>query len=285
MKLLTLVTEQKVPFVQQGTVDLTVSAVSMTCERWRDVDFSSPYLTTDQQVLLRADSSVTSLAGLAHRKVCVTTGSTTLVTLREKYPDIIEVVKPARTDCLVALQDGEVEGIASHTTILYGLNQQDQNNTKFLNESISKPNYGIAVAKTADHEFARFVNGVLEQIRDNGELERLYKRLDPRRAPPRCLPRPRTGTDMNLDEIDDTLRRLQVLRRRHRHQPARARPRPEPQAARPQRSRARPRSSGRTRHERSPTSGNGSPASLMCSNGRRRSAEPAGASPPTVTAS
>ena len=31
------------------------------------------------------------------------------------------------------------------------------------------------MAKTDDHEFARFVNGVLEQMRDNGELERLYK--------------------------------------------------------------------------------------------------------------
>ena len=120
--------------------------------------------------------SAMSFADLSHRKVCVTTGSTTLAKLKEKYPDIVEVVKPARTDCLVALQDGEVEGIASHATILYGLNQQDRNNTKFLNESISTQNYGIAVAKTADHEFARFVNGVLEQMRDNGELERLYNR-------------------------------------------------------------------------------------------------------------
>ena len=136
VKLVTVVTEQKVPFVQQGKVDLTVSAVSMNCERWEDVDFSSPYLTTDQRVLLRADSPVTSLADLSDRKVCVTTGSTTLVTLKEKYPDIVEVVKPARTDCLVALQDGEVEGIASHATILYGLNQQDKNNTRFLDEPI-----------------------------------------------------------------------------------------------------------------------------------------------------
>jgi polar amino acid transport system substrate-binding protein len=174
VKLVTVVTEQKVPFVQQGRVDLTVSAVSMNCARWEDVDFSSPYLTTDQRVLLRAGSSVTSLDDLAHKKVCVTTGSTTLVTLKDKYPDIVEVVKPARTDCLVALQDGKVEGIASHATILSGLHQQDEDNTKFLNEPINKPNYGIAVAKTADHEFARFVNGVLEQMRDNGELERLY---------------------------------------------------------------------------------------------------------------
>jgi polar amino acid transport system substrate-binding protein len=174
VKLVTVVTEQKVPFVQQGKVDLTVSAVSMNCERWEDVDFSSPYLTTDQRVLLRADSPVTTLAELARRKVCVTTGSTTLVTLREKYPDIVEVVKPARTDCLVALQDGEVEGIASHATILYGLYEQDKNNTKFLDEPISRPNYGIAVAKSGEHEFARFVNGVLEQMRANGELERLF---------------------------------------------------------------------------------------------------------------
>ena len=131
----------------------------MNCERWEDVDFSSPYLTTDQRVLLRAAPPLRR-SPTSHRKVCVTTGSTTLTKLKEKYPDIVEVVKPARTDCLVALQDGEVEEIQSHTTILYGLNQQDRNNTKFLNTSISTQNYGIAVAKTADHQLARFVNGV-----------------------------------------------------------------------------------------------------------------------------
>ena len=167
-------TDEKVSFVERGKVDLTVSAVSMNCDRWEQVDFSSPYLTTDQRVLLRADSKVGELQDLAHKKVCVTKGSTTIAKLKIKVPDVVEVALPARTDCLVALQDGRVEGIASHTTILYGLHEQDENHTRILDESFDTPYYGIAVAKTGDHEFARFLNGVLEQMRENGELERLY---------------------------------------------------------------------------------------------------------------
>ena len=62
---------------------------------------------------------------------------------------MVEVALPARTDCLVALQDGRVEGIASHATILYGLHEQDENHTRILDESFDTPYYGIAVARPA----------------------------------------------------------------------------------------------------------------------------------------
>ena len=42
VKLVRTVTDEKVSFVERGKVDLTVSAVSMNCERWEQVDFSSP---------------------------------------------------------------------------------------------------------------------------------------------------------------------------------------------------------------------------------------------------
>jgi polar amino acid transport system substrate-binding protein len=172
--LVTVVTEQKVPFVKQGHVDLTVSAVSMTCERWQQVDFSDPYLLTDQRVLVRGDSPVRTLEDLAHRKVCVTKGSTTFEKLKDRVPGVVRVVLPARTDCLVALQDGSVDGIASHATILYGLHYQDQKNTRFVDGSFSNQAYGIAVARSDDHGFARFVNAVLERLRANGTLQGLY---------------------------------------------------------------------------------------------------------------
>jgi polar amino acid transport system substrate-binding protein len=169
-----VVTEEKVPFVEQRTVDMTISAVSMNCERWERVDFSQPYLLTDQRVLVRSESPVQSLADLADRKVCVTAGGTTFDKLKDKVPTAVKVEKPARTDCLLALQDGDVEAIASHATILYGLQAQDRDNTRIVAEPFSQQSYGVAVAKSKDHSRARFVNRVLEAMRADGSMGRLY---------------------------------------------------------------------------------------------------------------
>jgi polar amino acid transport system substrate-binding protein len=176
VELVTVVTEQKVPYVEDRNVDMTVSAVSMTCDRWTHVDFSSPYLLTDQRVLVRNDSPVQHLGDLAHRKVCVTKGSTTFTNLRMSVPAAIEVELPARTDCLVALQDGTVDAIASHATILYGLNHQDQHHTKIVDDAFSNQSYAIALPKSNNHEIARFVNGVLEQLGSHHTIDGLYNK-------------------------------------------------------------------------------------------------------------
>src|SRR5262249_1242153 len=47
-----IVTAQKVPFAQHGDVDLTVSAVSISCERWRKVAFSTEYFTAAHRLLV-----------------------------------------------------------------------------------------------------------------------------------------------------------------------------------------------------------------------------------------
>jgi polar amino acid transport system substrate-binding protein len=77
-QLKTLVTAQKVPFVEDGTVDLTVSAVSMTCARLGHAYFSTEYYRAEHKLLVRSDSRINDIGDLAGRKVCVTAGSSSV---------------------------------------------------------------------------------------------------------------------------------------------------------------------------------------------------------------
>lgn len=163
VKLVTVVTAQKVPLVKDHTVDATISGVSMTCGRWQDVAFSTEYFTAFHKLLVRTDSPITGIQDLAGRKVCVTTGSSSVGILTSAAPKAIQVPKEARSDCLLALQEGQVEAYFSHDAILYGMQLQDPN-TKILPDAVSAQHYGIAIAK--DHEdLVRFVNALLEQMR------------------------------------------------------------------------------------------------------------------------
>ena len=172
---ISVVTDDKVKAVEQGKVDLTASVVSITCARWLQVAFSSEYYSTAQRVLVNADSDLQHLADLDHRKVCVTKGSTTIAEIRRTVPGAVPYPVDARTDCLVALQEGRVDAIATHESIIRGLEYQDPKTTRMLPEAFGDQHYGIAIGK--DHiDLVRFVNGVLERMRQDGTLTSLYAR-------------------------------------------------------------------------------------------------------------
>ena len=82
------------------------------------------------------------------------------------------------------LQQGQVDAISTDDAVLKGLAKQDPT-VDVVGDSIAKEPYGIGVNK--DHpDLVRFVNGVLEKIRDDGTWQRLY---DDRLQDPRTVPR------------------------------------------------------------------------------------------------
>ena len=59
----TVVTEEKVDVVAEGHVDLTIDAVSISCDRSMQVDFTTPYYETNQRILVPAGSHLDDLDG------------------------------------------------------------------------------------------------------------------------------------------------------------------------------------------------------------------------------
>jgi polar amino acid transport system substrate-binding protein len=165
-------TAQRIPAVQAGTVDIVADAVTMTCARREQVDFSSVYFDAGQRLLVPLQSPVRAVGDLAGKRVCATIGSTSLANVEHLAPRAIPVPVAQRTDCLVALQQGQADAITSDDSILLGFKAQDPY-TQLVGPRISDQPYGMAISKTHP-EFVRFVNAVLDRLRADGSWRAIY---------------------------------------------------------------------------------------------------------------
>jgi polar amino acid transport system substrate-binding protein len=170
-----LTTAERRSAVQDRAVDIVADAYTINCYRATQVDFSSVYLDAAARVLVPSGSSVRSLADLRGKRVCATRTSTSLALLARfsVIPDAVD----QRTDCLVALQRGEVDAITSDDAILEGFQAQDPY-TRLIGSAIEPEPYGMAISKRHP-DLVRFVNGVLAKMRADGTWKRLYRKWLP----------------------------------------------------------------------------------------------------------
>ena len=177
---------QRESALKSGQVDLIVRTFSITCARKENVDFSTVYLYAKQRILVPKKSRIDSAASLSGKRVCAVTGTTSLIRLYElkPKPNLVEV--PSWTDCLVMLQQAQVDAISTDDVVLLGLAKQDPS-LRVVGDSLGIEPYGVGVAKGKE-DLVRFVNGVLAQMRADGTWERLYSTwyssLGPSPGPP-----------------------------------------------------------------------------------------------------
>jgi polar amino acid transport system substrate-binding protein len=172
LRLKALTVTQRLPSVQKGSVDIVIDAVTITCSRRQDVDFSTVYYDARQRVLVPTSSKARGLQDLGGKRVCASAGSTPISVIKEQPSHPIAVGLPQAIDCLVYLQQGRVDAISTDDSILLGFKTQDPY-TKLVGPSLAKVPYGMAISK-AHPEFVRFVNGVLAKVRADGTWRRLY---------------------------------------------------------------------------------------------------------------
>jgi polar amino acid transport system substrate-binding protein len=167
-----ITTAERIPAVRDASVDVVADAVTITCARRAQVDFSTVYYDAGQKILVPANSRAQTVADLGGRPVCATIGSTSLDRLEQLKPEPKPVKVAQRTDCLVAMQQGLVDAVTSDDSILLGFRAQDPN-TKIVGPRFADEPYGMAISR-AHPDFVRFVNGVLAQMRSDGSWRGLY---------------------------------------------------------------------------------------------------------------
>src|SRR5262249_40037893 len=67
IQLVAITPAQRIPYVSTGKVDLVVDTMTMNCDRWRQVSFSSQYYAAGQKVLVPASSTAKSIDDLGGR--------------------------------------------------------------------------------------------------------------------------------------------------------------------------------------------------------------------------
>ncbi|SDS86934.1 amino acid ABC transporter substrate-binding protein, PAAT family [Friedmanniella luteola] len=181
----------RIPLLESGAVDLVARNMTITCDRWTQIAFSTEYYRSGQKVLVRRGSKATSLAQLAGTKVCAPRGTSSLTTLRAKAPEAVAVESDSHTGCLVLFQQGEVDAITGDDTVLAGLAAQDPYAVVPAQKAATAEPYGLGM-NADDVDLVRFVNARLAQMRGNGEWKAIYDRwlaepLGPAPAPPKAV--------------------------------------------------------------------------------------------------
>lgn len=164
---------QRIPALLDGSADIVADVMTVNCERWQQIDFSSQYFDAGQKVLVATDSPVASIADLNGKKMCVAEGSTNFDNMKN-YPEVIPVPVESISDCMVLFQQGEVDAVTGDDTVLAGFVAQDPF-AKVVGPPITSEPYGLGIAKVHP-EFVRFVNGVLEGVRSDGTWREWYTR-------------------------------------------------------------------------------------------------------------
>ncbi len=182
---------QRIPALQQGEVDLVARNMTITCDRWTQIAFSSEYYRSGQKILVRKGSKATSLADLKGQRVCAPNGTSSMDNLIKLAPQAIPVGSDSHTGCLVLFQQSEVAAITGDDTVLAGLAAQDPYAFVPEQKAFTAEPYGLGIpAKNVD--LVRFVNAKLADMRSDGEWKAIYNRwladsLGPAPDPPSAV--------------------------------------------------------------------------------------------------
>lgn len=169
-----LTSAERLAALEDSSVDIVVKTMTITCARKKDVSFSTVYFQAQHRVLAVTGSGIDGIDDLAGKRVCVVEGTTSLRRVQKLQPAADITTVPMWSDCLVVLQQRQVDAISTDDAILAGLAAQDPY-LEIVGASLSPEPYGVGIKKESE-DLVRFVNGTLARIRADGTWNRIYNR-------------------------------------------------------------------------------------------------------------
>ena len=165
------ISDNREPFLEDGTVDLVLASYSITDERRAVVGQAGPYLVTGQQLLVAADSDIADVADVKGEEVCSVTGSTSLDNIEA------EGAKPVGFDtyseCVEKVLDGTVSAMSTDGTILAGYAAQNEGELKVVGDEFSEERIGVGYSIDRP-EMCQWIVDTITEAYDDGTYEEAF---------------------------------------------------------------------------------------------------------------
>ncbi len=160
-----------------GKFDMIASGMTITDERKQEIDFTDPYIDSNQSIAVRKDFTYTDESSFAGKKVGCQAGTTGLdwatENLKPKGAEIVEF--KTATDALSALQAGNVDGVVNDLPVTAALVKDPAKGLVIAKEIPTGEQYGFAVSKE-NPELLKALNEALAAVKKSGEYDTIYEK-------------------------------------------------------------------------------------------------------------
>jgi ABC-type amino acid transport substrate-binding protein len=201
--------QNRIPLLQNGTIDLECGSTTNNSTRGKDVQFALNHFYTGTRLLTKKSSGIKNYGDLAKKVVASTTGTTNAQVIRKYNTDKnlgMEIILGKDHDDSVLLVDsGRAVAFAMDDILLFGLMGKSKNPAEWevVGDSLQVEPYACMLRKD-DPKFQELVNGVIGGMMKSGEFEKLYTKWFMSPIPP-------NNQNLNLPmskELRDNLKAL-----------------------------------------------------------------------------
>jgi glutamate/aspartate transport system substrate-binding protein len=194
--------QNRIPLVQNGTVDIECGSTTNNATRQKDVAFAPTLYVEEVRIAVKANSGIKDIAGLNGKTVATTTGTTSVQLLRKNKRaqgmDFKELNGKDHSDSFLLLESGRADAFVMDGQILAGLISKSKNpaDFKIVGEPLSVEPIAIMYRKD-DPAFKKAVDDSIRALAKSGEVAKLYDKWFMQPIPP-------ANTKVNLPASDAT---------------------------------------------------------------------------------
>ncbi len=192
LRMMPITSQNRIPLVQNGTIDFECGSTANTMARQKQVAFSDSIFIYGIRMVTKANSGIRDYPDLAGKTVVSTAGTTDELMLRkmnaEKKLGMTVVSAQDHVQAFQSVADGRAAAFVMDDPILYGERAKAKNPNEFV--VVGTPpgleTYGCMLRKD-DPEFKKVMDDTIAQMQRSGEAEKLYDKWFNSPIPPKGI--------------------------------------------------------------------------------------------------